>query len=855
LSWYRNIPVPTSYMICQTSFDFFGGYDHRAGGGFVHVADRHIAPGKKQWTWGNHPFGYAWDRELTDTNGPYIELMAGVYTDNQPDFTYLAPYETKTFSQFWWPIQGLGPVQQANREAALRLVVRPGDRGIEAGICVSSAISGARFVLRENDRILLDERLELVPGKPWTRDAGPFSGENESALLAILCDGEGREILSYQPPLVNRNERDREVASEPPSPEEISSTDELNLTGEHLELYRHPTRDPRDYWEEVLRRDPGDSRANLAMGRSLIRQGCREKAIPHLGKAVGRLTFRHPNPETGEAHYFLGLAFVLSGRDAEALSYLAKAKWNSAWRGPAGIQLACLFARAGELGRAIAEVDEVLAMDARCTRARVLRGLWLWKLGHTEAAKRDLRETLAQDPLDHAARRLGCLLGEIETEVFLSVCRNDAQTMLDLVFDLAEAGLADEAVKLLELHHLHPVPACAVPNPLSVSPMTRYVLAWLRQDDCLLAEARHGEPDYFFPSRPEEQRVLEWALSRPGQDPLAAYGYGNLCYDQRRHDEAIALWERSISGGAAFSMVHRNLGIAVWNRHRDGERAYACYEAARALNPSDARLLCESDQLRAKRNEETSARLADLEKNLPLVLERDDCTVAYLALLNLHGSSREALEILTTRRFHPWEGGEGSVLRQFTTARLLLGREALENGDAATALGHFTGAMDTPPNLGEAYHLLQAKADVNYWLGRALRSLGREDEARAAFEASADEAGDFAEMAVTSHSPLSYYRGLSLRELGRESEANAVFQSLRDFASARLGEVARIDYFATSLPNLLVFDEDLQARRDAENHLLLALAELGLGNSAAARGHMEQVLAFNRAEPWAKEFD
>jgi tetratricopeptide (TPR) repeat protein len=853
LSWYRNIPVPTSYMICQTHFDFFGGYDHRAGGGFVHVADRHVAPGKKQWTWGDHAFGYAWDRELTDANGPYIELMAGVYTDNQPDFTYLAPYETKTFSQFWWPIQGIGPVQQANQEAALRLVVRPENRQIDASLCVPAPLPGARFVLREHGRVVFEKQLDLVPGKIWKCNAGKLAGENESALQAILLDANGREILSYQPPVVNRNERAREVATEPPAPAGIGSSDELYLTGEHLELYRHPTRDPRDYWEEVLRRDPGDSRANLAMGRSLLRQGCYEIAIGHLAKAVARLTFRHPNPETGEAHYVLGLALARTGRDAEALPCLAKAKWNSAWRVPAGIQSACLLARAGDFSRAVEEVDEVLAMDGRCTLAFVLRGLWLWKLGQSECAKRDHRETLAQDPLDHAARWLGCLLGEIETEDFLSICRNDAQTILDLVFDLAEAGLPEEAAKLLDLHHTHPVPACAVPNPLARTSMTRYTLAWLRRDDSLLAEARLGEPDYFFPSRPEEQRVLEWALSRPGQDPLAAYGYGNLCYDQRRHDEAIALWERSIADGAAFSIVHRNLGIAVWNRHRDGERATACYETARALNPHDARLLCELDQLRAKRNVDPAGRLADLEKHLPLVLERDDCTVAYLTLLNLHGCSREALDILTTRRFHPWEGGEGSVLRQFTTAHLLLGREALESGDAATALDHFTNAMETPPNLGEAYHLLQAKADVNYWLGRALRDLGREDEARAAFEASANEAGDFAEMAVTSHSPLSYYRGLSLRELGREDEARAVFESLRAFGTKGLAETARIDYFATSLPNLLVFEEDLQARRAAESHLLIALAERGLGNSKAARAEMERVLAFNRAEPWARE--
>src|ERR1039458_4962513 len=89
LSWYANIPVPTSYMIAGSKGDFAGGYDHALQAGMVHVSNHHIAPGKKQWTWGNQEFGYAWDRSLTDCDGPYIELMAGVYTDNQPDFSFL----------------------------------------------------------------------------------------------------------------------------------------------------------------------------------------------------------------------------------------------------------------------------------------------------------------------------------------------------------------------------------------------------------------------------------------------------------------------------------------------------------------------------------------------------------------------------------------------------------------------------------------------------------------------------------------------------------------------------------------------------------------------------------------------
>src|SRR5439155_20561083 len=113
-------------MCVGSGGDFLGGYDHAAQAGFVHWADRRVAPGKKQWTWGNSPFGWAWDRNLTDDDGPYVELMAGVYTDNQPDFSWLAPFETRTFSQYWYPIQRIGPAHQATVEAAVSLAVDGG---------------------------------------------------------------------------------------------------------------------------------------------------------------------------------------------------------------------------------------------------------------------------------------------------------------------------------------------------------------------------------------------------------------------------------------------------------------------------------------------------------------------------------------------------------------------------------------------------------------------------------------------------------------------------------------------------------------------------------------------------------
>lgn len=78
ISRYKNIPVPTSYMAYHSDYDFIGNYDYGTESGLLHVADHHVSPGKKQWTWGCGDFGKAWDRNLTDENGPYIELMTGM---------------------------------------------------------------------------------------------------------------------------------------------------------------------------------------------------------------------------------------------------------------------------------------------------------------------------------------------------------------------------------------------------------------------------------------------------------------------------------------------------------------------------------------------------------------------------------------------------------------------------------------------------------------------------------------------------------------------------------------------------------------------------------------------------------
>ena len=301
LSWYANIPVPTSYMCVGSAGDFCGAYDHCAELGIVHVANHHISPGKKQWTWGNHEFGYAWDRNLTDAREggdfpPYIELMTGVFTDNQPDFAWLQPGETKSWSQFWYGIHGIGVPREANTEGAVDLSLLPGGQDVEMRVAVTRPHRDARVNVRHVDgRVMAGLRVDLEPGKPCIetlRLKRAIPSLAESDLCLEVRDDSGALLVAFRsdPAASSHSEpRPPEPATAPPLPAEVASADELYLIGLHLEQYRHATRFSVDYWQEALRRDPGDSRCNLALGRWHLRRGEFDRAEVHLEASVARL--------------------------------------------------------------------------------------------------------------------------------------------------------------------------------------------------------------------------------------------------------------------------------------------------------------------------------------------------------------------------------------------------------------------------------------------------------------------------------------------------------------------------------------------------------------------------------------
>src|SRR5262249_28118301 len=145
------------------------------------------------------------------------------------------------------------------------------------------------------------------------------------------------------------------------------------------------------------------------------------------------------------------------------------------------------------------------------------------------------------------------------------------------------------------------------------------------------------------------------------------------------------------------------------------------------------------------------------------------------------------------------------------------------------------------------------KADVNFWRGRALADLGRKRESESAYRASAEDAFDFQHMSVTAHSATSYYQAAVMLALGRAKEATQLAAELQKHGQFLQQAQAKIDYFATSLPNLLVLEEDLGERNRIEGLHLEGLARLLSNDTEGALAFFCEVVRLDPAHQDASE--
>ena len=841
LSWWKNHPEPVSFFAWDLQEDFMGGYDHGQNAGLVHVGNHHVVCSAKLWEWGPGPRGAMWDTKiLTDSDGPYAELMVGAFSDNQPDYSWIQPGEVRTFSQTWYPVRDIGGFRYANERGAVNLTL---DDGIlKIGLNTTTDYENAQIVLQANERILYEETVTIGPASPVIRTVKVPRTINETNLICSLFSKKGAELIRYQP-------RDRVEAEDlppevepPPPPSEIVSNEDLFFTGLRIQQIHNPRIDPDAYFLEAIRRDSLDSRCNTMMGVNKVKQGLYAESERMLKRALIRPRAEYTRPGNAEAHFYLGLAQRALGKTAAAEDNLYRASWDFAFHAAAHEQLAELSCLGGDHVQALDHINRALRHNTINTRLRNIRSTLFRKLGLLEDAESSARAVIAFDPLDFWARNelALILLGQGKTNEAIEVSgrlvkrmREDVQNYLELASDYGSLGLWEEAIDVL----WRPVERNT--DFAATYPMLHYYLGYyaLRKGDQKTAEryfraAAQMPADYCFPFRLESETVLKAAISANSKDAMALYYLGNLLYE-KRPAEAIRAWESARELAPGFAITHRNLGWAYARIRNDVDMAIEAYEKAVENNPNDPRLFSELDELYEKGNTDPEKRLAMLKKHHPVVVKLNNSFLREIMVQVLSGHYDTAIRYLDENFFHIREGG-GEIHNVFVDAHLLRGLDRLKSGDARGALDDFVRAAEYPENLSVGLPRRDRKAPkIAYFTGLAHGKLGNSKQANTFFEKATgqDVRGRGTE--------TDFYRAMALRRLGNTAEAARIFETIRVRGERQLGTTSETDFFAK------FGEQQTEDAQKSDAWFLFGLGQMGLGANGEASTAFEKAAALN----------
>ncbi len=842
VSWYKNHTNANSMFAWNYSDDFFAGYDHGKQAGTMSIADHHIVPGKKFWTWGNGPRGRMWDEILTDTDGPYIELMVGAYSDNQPDYSWLQPFEARSFEMYWYPFRDIDGVKNANLDAAVNLEVKDGMA--KFGFYATKVIPAATARLTAAGKVLLEETIAINPAKPYARQIAVPAGTDAHDVRASLVVG-GRELIAYSPIKLNPMPA-LPVVNPPPAPADFKTGEELFLAGQRIDQFHDAIREADPYWAEALRRDPGDSAAHTGMGLLSLRRAEFASAEQHFRAALERLAAKYTTVKNAEPLYYLGVALTAQGKNDAAFEAFYKAAWSQEWKAPAYFFLAEISSTRGDFAAALGFANQSLDANALNVRAYGLKVAMLRHLNRAAEAREVLAFAMGKtDPLDMhllAEQWLGT-----DRKTASRAFENGAgfiNTMLETAIDYANAGLNEDARHVLEY--------ALARSPDANQPLANYWLGHLAEKSGDLPKAAEyrrraaaAAPDYVFPFQAETITALRSALAANPSDARAAYYLGNLLFDWQPA-EAVACWEKSAAIDAKFPIVWRNLAQAYWHRDSDASRlkAVESLEKAIAAGGIYPTHFAELDQFYEAVGIPVEKRLALLVANREVVTQKDESFARLIALKTASGKPEEAIEMLRGRTFGVWEGGSGfNTGEAWANAHLARGLRRMEAKQFKEALADFETAENPPANLRAAEARVGSQqAELTFWIGCAREALGQKDEARRAWnEVLAFAAPTPRRGAGSLFLPLNlqrFHQARAAEKLGQTTSARDIYQELVRGAKEALTQAvdpADAEQPLPTRPSLRL--------RSARAHYVAGLGYSGLGEKDLARKELEAVLA------------
>ncbi len=829
ISMYEAIKVPSSFLVSQgqSDMDFVAGYDGGKQKGIATVANHHISPGKKMWHWGMGDFGDMWCSNLTDENGPYIELMTGVFTDNQPDFTWIAPYETKEFEQYWYPIRDIGDVKNASIDAALNVEVRGED--LFFGFNVTGTFKNAVVEVKNKGITIYTETADFTPDKSYLKEL-PMGDMNLDDITVSLTAEDGKVLVDYET-YIRGQKQPIEPRMPVVRPCELETVEELYINGLHLEQYKQHNYNSCDYYLEGIKRDSGDIRCNTAMARYSLKNGQFEECIRYADVAIERLTSRNQHPSDVEAFYLKGMALKYLGRLDEAYDILYRAGWDYSWRSSAFFALAEIDCLKGRYVDALRNLDESISLNNGHTRAMNLKAAIYRTLGENEKAEKIAREVLSLDQLDMLARVELSNFVDNKDEI-RAMFDAKPENFIDIAAAYVNAGFYKDAICALEISN-------------SIYPLYDYYKAYaytmLGENGKALesiTSAESYDEGYCFPARLDDVAVLQNAIKINPMGSKAYYYLGCLYYDRFGYDVAMKLWEKAIDINPQYAKAFRNLALVYFDKKGDFLSAKECMEKALCYLPNEPRLIMEYQQLLKNMDYSPEKRLEMYDKYNELMLKRDDCYLDKITLKCLVGEYEEAINMAKQRRFHIYEGGEGKLTKQHAWMHVLYGNVLAENGEYEKAEEVYKNGIDMPKSYGEAKTFFNQEAHIFYYLGQLMEKQGK--DARECFEEAA--------VYKAAVSELSLFRALALRKLNKFAEARDVLEEMMETAENFIENCDRRTYYGVGSPSPLPFEDDIVKNNLISGYTLKAYALLGLGKFNDAEKYINMAKEIQKYE-------
>ena len=843
ISWWKNVPMSSSFFAFDLKEDFMGGYDHGRQSGTVHIGDHNIVKGAKLWEWGSGTRGQATEAKLTENAGPYAEIMVGAFSDNQPDYSWIKPFEVKTFKQYWYPVKDIQGFKNANLNGAINLEKRENNI-VFLGFYSTQLVKKAKIILKRGDRIVFQKETGVSPLKSFIEDIrldGPFEITD---LSAEIVNSETDEVLIKYKPLPEKITVNLpEVVQPPLEPKKIELIEDLYVTGKRIELFHNPQLDPMDYYNEILNRDQGDIRTNTAVGNIFLKNGDFINARNYLAAAIKRLTRDYTRPYDCEALYLQGLTLKALGQFDEAVDTLYRATWDNAYHSAAYLELAGISCLKKDYSKALGQVNESLSTNIRNNTAIWLRAAIMRKLGDNRGALLSIGNLPVTDPLDFRIANENYLIAresgnnqkaDLILANLLKKMRKSDQNFLELAVGYLNNGFIDESEEVLLRYKAE-------------NPVFEYYLGYIadlkgnkNQAELFFKSASARSTDYVFPYRIETVKVLKKALEYNPDDGKAFYYLGNILYD-KQPDEAIICWENAVRVDPGLAIAHRNLGWSYYNHQNNGIKAIAAYEKAVSLNSEDPMYYNELDALYEMNNAGIEKRLSLFEGRNETVKKRDDSFLRQITVLTVAGYPEKAVEYLAGKNFSYVEGSS-SVMEAILDAHLTLGKKYYSEKKFKEALEQFTLAAKVPEEEGGSDRSVNRSLQINYYLGIAYEALGQKAKAKNYFTLSAGQV-------INSSSYLLYYKGMSSLKLGKKEQASAIFNSLVEDGEKQVQKRSTgIDVFAK-------FGEaEAENSRISNGYLIRGLGYKGLDKDTLADADLEKAVELSAGNLWARSF-